>query len=146
MRSALVLITALSLLGCAAQPKQTFIRTDGQTSKVNPAVVQQFEIDKTVCEGETQKANLSGASYCSGVVGCAAEGASRGNAMQAVAKGCMAQRGYVLVLEEEAEARAAEFRRMSAAQNPPEPAKHPAPVTSAKKPAGPVPVRSADAR
>jgi len=90
-------LVALVLSGCAgptvaprvgysmlpAQPaeKGIWLRTDGQSGKNNPAIAQQFAADKTAC--------LNGID---------------------VDRGCMAQRGYLLVAESQVEAKAAELR------------------------------------
>jgi hypothetical protein len=98
------LIGAVALSGCATEVANKWVRTDGQSVMNNPALVKQFEIDKTICEGEMQKANLSGSSYCSGVGDCIATGIARGSAMAVVGKGCMAQRGYLLTPDPDAPA------------------------------------------
>jgi len=72
------------------------VRTDGQSVANNPVLVKQFEVDKIVCEGEMQKANLSGSSYCRGLVDCVGTGIARNQSMEVVGKGCMASKGYVL--------------------------------------------------
>jgi hypothetical protein len=96
-----------------------WIRTDGQRITENPAFAQKFEVDKTVCEGEMQKANLSGAQFCRGLADCIIQGQQRGSAVGIVGKGCMADRGYVLVPEDEAPSRLAEFRAASISQQAP---------------------------
>jgi hypothetical protein len=109
-------VTALTvaIAACAQQTKTTWLRLDGQSVKENPGFAQKFEIDKLACFGETQKANLSGSTYCRGIADCAITGAERENAMGAVGRGCMAERGYVSVPEDQAAARAAEFRAQQA--------------------------------
>jgi hypothetical protein len=104
------------ILGVELPERDQHGGTDGQTAKENPALASQFEIDKTVCEGDMQKANLSGTTFCQGV-GCVGASIDRGNAMQTVGKGCMAQRGYVQVPEEQAAAKSAEFAALR--RNPP---------------------------
>jgi hypothetical protein len=109
MRTISLVLAALCLVGCAEQPKQVFIRTDGQAIRNNAVLTHQFEIDKTICAGDTQKANMSGTQFCRGAMECAMADIARGEQMKDVAKGCMAQKGYVMVLETESDAKIAEF-------------------------------------
>lgn len=104
-------LAAITLVACQQTVKNLWVRTDGQTVKDNPALASQFEVDKVVCEGEMSKANLSGTQFCRGIIDCASQSVARSEAVMVVAKGCMAQRGYILVPETEAEAKSAEFRR-----------------------------------
>jgi hypothetical protein len=53
-------IAAVLVSGCAAQPNIVWLRTDGQRMTGNAALSQQLDVDKTVCQGEGQKANMSG--------------------------------------------------------------------------------------
>lgn len=127
VRWGVLALAGVVLAGCAQQPKVVWLRTDGQLTRNNPALATQFEVDKTVCEGETQKANLSGAQFCRGFGDCLAQSIERNQGMATVARGCMAQRGYMLVPEAEAEAKAAELRVQAsppvAAAPPPAPAR-----------------------
>jgi hypothetical protein len=116
MKRGITMALAVLLAGCAAQPKPVFIRLDGQSIAGNPVLAQQFEIDKTICEGDTQKANMAGVNLCRGTVDCLYAGIERNNQMLSVAKGCMAQHGYMLVAEEEAEAKKAELRGLAKQQ------------------------------
>ncbi len=114
----LVAFAATAVLVACAQPiKQVWIRIDGQPIIATPANMQQFEIDQTICGGRTQAANLSGTQYCRGIADCIVQGEQRGQGMGAVAKGCMAERGYMQVPEPEAETRAAAFRSTATARN-----------------------------
>jgi hypothetical protein len=131
MRVSVVLAGALLVTGCAQQVKQVWIRTDGQRGVGNPAFAQQFEIDKTVCVGEMQKANLSGVAVHGGGLAGLAVAMERDAAADDVQKGCMAQRGYVLVPEDQADARAAAY---AAASRPPPPA---SPAPSQRRPPKP---------
>jgi hypothetical protein len=112
MRMFAMLAGALLLFGCAQQVKQSWVRLDGQSIRENPLFLQQYETDSMICTGETQKANLQSNAYCQGIAGCVVAGAVRGNQLQTVANGCMAQKGYVLVPEDQAAAKAAELRAM----------------------------------
>ena len=112
MRFATVVALALVLASCAVKPevKMVNIRTDGQSIRGNPALVQQFEIDKAICEGEMSKANMGGTQFCRGIIDCAAQSQQRGQGMQVVGRGCMAERGYIYVPESEMEERLAALR------------------------------------
>jgi hypothetical protein len=102
---AIATVAALVLSGCAgptvaptvgygmlpAPPaeKEIWLRTDGQSGKNNPTIAQQFAADKAAC----------------------------GNGID-VDRGCMAQRGYLLVAESQVETKAAELRA-AASSTPP---------------------------
>ncbi len=76
------------------------VRVDGQTVRENPVLQTQAEIDGTSCLGERNKAALSGVSVASGGIAAVAAAADRSNAADTVARGCMAEKGYLLVKEE----------------------------------------------
>jgi hypothetical protein len=108
-------VLTLALAGCQTasqqQPKQVWVRADGQSIRGNPRLEQQGQIDLTICKGETQKAAVGMAPiYYSGIAGAvnaAMIEQQRGSALKDVAIGCMAEKGYILSTEEEAEARRA---------------------------------------
>jgi len=145
MRRVLI-VAILAVTGCAG-PKMVWLRTDGQSGANDPVLSQQFQIDKTVCLGEREKADLSGVTLSQGGLAGVAASVNRSNAADAVAQGCMAQKGYVLVKEDEVAQKSAEFaaiaaekaRREAAANAPPpaQPAAQPAPKTAAVKPKPP---------
>lgn len=99
---------AMVLAGCAAQ-QLAYVRTDGQRIKTDPVMEQQFQIDAAICNGEMQKANVSGVTFTGGGIAGAVAAANRSNAVGQVAQGCMAQKGYVVVKQEEADAKIAQF-------------------------------------
>jgi hypothetical protein len=92
-------LAALALAGCAgpiagsggasAPPvvESVWLRTDGQSGRDNPAIVQQFEVDKAAC--------LAGAEPD---------------------RTCMAARGYILVQADQAAARATQLRSAAGGQ------------------------------
>ena len=112
LRIVVVVACALVLASCAVKPevKMVNIRTDGQSIRGNPALIQQFEIDKSICEGEMSKANLGGTQFCRGIIDCAVQSEQRGQGVTVVGRGCMAQRGYILVPETEMDERLAALR------------------------------------
>lgn len=73
-----------------------WVRSDGQSGRSNPALVDQFAADRAAC----------------GIAANSDNGALRG------AEPCMSQRGYVLVPASQAEATAAKFRASTGAQFP----------------------------
>ncbi|MGH6875934.1 MAG: hypothetical protein ACREHV_01005 [Rhizomicrobium sp.] len=94
----MAIAAALALAGCAtaAQEQLAWVRADGQPIAGNPALLQQYQLDHTACEGEMQKANLSGQTFCpGGAIACAINDVERQRSMLAVGKGCMANRGYL---------------------------------------------------
>jgi hypothetical protein len=99
-----------ALGGCAtAPPPMAWIRTDGKRAAGDLVLAQQFDVDRTVCLGERQKATLAGVTIANGTLGAALAAQERGNSADAVAKGCMAEKGYLMVPEAEAETRRAEM-------------------------------------
>lgn len=73
--------------GSSGSDRGIWVRSDGQSGRDNPALAQQFASDKASCSDRGQVNQL-----------------------------CMAHRGYVLVPESQAAAKAAEFRAARAAQ------------------------------
>lgn len=110
MRRVLVgvcLFSSVALSGCARE--MVYLRIDGQRGSADPVLAQQFEVDRTICSGEMQKANVSGVTFAGGGMAGVAAQIERSNAVGQVAQGCMAQRGYISVPKEEAEAKMAEL-------------------------------------
>jgi hypothetical protein len=126
------LILSTALAGCAANT--AYIRTDGQDVAGDAVLVQQFEIDQTICMGEMQKANVSSMRFDRGGRVGAAE---RSNTVGQIAQGCMAKKGYILVKENEAPARMVEYAAIAEVKKKREtearPAQHPAPAEAKKK-------------
>ncbi len=133
MRSVVLVFAALALTGCAT--KTVYLLADGRSPGSDPVLNQQFEMDSTVCQGELQKANLSGSLRDWGAI-------SRGTAVNQVGQGCMAEKGYVSVPEDQVAAKQQELaaiaaekaRREAAAAAPPPPQPTPARKTAAVKP------------
>ena len=83
---------AALVAGCAAASQNmTWIRGDGRAVLGDAVLMRRFDVDRTICFGERQKA-----------------------AVDAIARGCMAQRGYLLVPQNEAAARSAELAAIAA--------------------------------
>ncbi|MGN8150917.1 hypothetical protein ACTJK5_01450 [Agrobacterium sp. 22094] len=109
--------SAMMLLSsCQTAPtNQIWLRTDGRSQVGNPHLMQQFEIDRTVCVGETQKSAVGApVVYSDGSIGSTVSAAmvtgQKSDALNDVMKGCMAQKGYVMVPKDQAPAMAAQFR------------------------------------
>jgi hypothetical protein len=90
-------------------------------------------MDATSCLGERSKAALSGVTVSSGSVAGIAASIERGNAADTVQRGCMADRGYVQVLEEQAEEKHAQLLAVAEARRQQEAAAQPASVVAAKR-------------
>lgn len=103
------------LAACATQPKVMWLRLDGQRTSDNPVLHQQAEVDKTICAGEMQKANVSGVTVANGTIASIVAAQQRSDAVGDVLKGCMAEKGYILVKEEEAEAQRQQLLATAAA-------------------------------
>jgi hypothetical protein len=113
----LVMAMAVAVSGCAAPMKSIYVRADGRRGSDDPALAAQFDLDTNICVGEAQKANLSGVTLAGGGLAGVVAQAQRSNAAGDVRIGCMAQKGYVYVPEDQAAAKSAEFAKIAAAQN-----------------------------
>lgn len=121
MRRWMTLGGLLAVAGCqTANPYDgsIWVRTDGQKGSGNPVLTAQYDVDSAICVGEVQKAAVgSPVIYYQGLAGMvsAAMIADQKTAgLVDIMKGCMAQKGYVLVPLKDAEVVAAEFRRQAA--------------------------------
>ncbi|MCK1520334.1 hypothetical protein [Bradyrhizobium sp. 17] len=133
MRRFGVVALCVVLGGCAAAPKMGWVRVDGQSARENPVLTTQFEVDKTSCLGERNKAALSGVTVASGGLAGAIAAQERNNAADTVGQGCMAEKGYLLVKEEEADAKRAELAKVAELKKQQETAAA-APAPKPKKP------------
>lgn len=104
------------LAGCVSdQLPMTWVRTDGQRIGGNAALEQKIEIDKTICKGEAQKAGLAGQQQIYGGLTTQLVAARiKDDSMVDVAKGCMAEHGYVYVAEADAQAKLEAFAATAA--------------------------------
>lgn len=126
VRFLILALSIISLAGCAKPPPPLlWVRTDGRSAHDSPALEQQIGLDKTMCNGDAQKANLSaGTNPYGGIVPHAIEDSRRQGATNSVFEGCMASKGYALVPADNARAAAEEFaatkkeREKLAAQTP----------------------------
>lgn len=91
-------LALLALSACTSDKGKVWLRTDGQSVHSTPELAKQFEIDGAICDGEMKKAGLSyGSNRAEGLVPALAEDYNKAEGMLGVARGCMAQRGYLHV-------------------------------------------------
>lgn len=128
-------LLCVAVAGCTAATKTVWIRTDGQRIASDPVNLQQAQIDRTICQGETDKASLSGVTFTGGGMAGVAAAIERDNAAGRVASGCMAAKGYVQVPEDQAETRLQEFATITAEKKRREEAAAVPPAQSKKRPA-----------
>jgi len=120
----LSVVIAVSLTACATAPPMAWVRTDGKAASSDPQLSKQLQTDKTTCQGERDKTNLSDLTFAQvGFADMSIAAQDRTNAADAAASGCMAQKGYVLVPEAQAEAQRQQFAAQTAQAQPPIPAK-----------------------
>jgi hypothetical protein len=106
LRIGRVLLASATLAGCAyelsqPQPKMVWLRLDGQRGSGNPVLTQQFETNLSICLGKVQQEN------------------ERSQSVDAVAKACMAEKGYIQVPEDQAEAKSQELAAINAQRQAP---------------------------
>ena len=118
MAKFVVLGLAGFLAGCATAPQDplVFIRTDGQEIRGNAALTQQAQVDSTICAGQTQQSAVgmpiiyTGTGLAGALEG-AAVNSQRQSALGDVARGCMAQKGYIQVHESQKDEQLDELRK-----------------------------------
>jgi hypothetical protein len=134
---------ALSTCAHAPPPPMLWVRTDGQRTADNPALAQQGEIDKTICAGDAQKANLTSLTpvevnrYSLGLNNSVE--AERTQATLDAMKGCMAQKGYLLVPADQADAMSAQLAATAAQRQTVATPVPSAPATPRRAPSKPPP-------
>jgi uncharacterized lipoprotein YajG len=106
---------ALIFTSCAEPPRTAVLRVNGDRVTGNAVLEHTYRTDYAVCMGERQKAALSGVTAYGGSGGLAGIIASedRSTAADQVLVGCLAQKGYVIVPEAEADAKSAQFRAIA---------------------------------
>src|SRR5580704_4683846 len=89
---------AVMLAGCATttKPSAVWTRTDGRPVAGDAVLTQQFQIQRTICLGDGDKA--------------------RANATDAAFLGCMAQKGYMLVTADKTPISQEQFAKLDAEQ------------------------------
>ena len=103
--------------GCAenAPNRAVIVRIDGQPIPGNPVLKHAYDVDEAICKGEMQKANLSGVTLTNGGLAGLVSQIERQAAVTEVMRGCLAQKGYVVVREDEAATKNVEFQAIAEA-------------------------------
>jgi len=114
MRVLGIVAVSIALAGCASEPKTLWLRTDGQRATDNPVFKTQFELDGTACLEERKNAHQSSMTLASGGLASIAAAIDRSSATDTVQQGCMAEKGYLLVPEDQALAKQAELTAAAA--------------------------------
>ncbi|MGA2056619.1 MAG: hypothetical protein ABSG88_15055 [Bradyrhizobium sp.] len=139
MRKVHYVVLCAVLVGCAQQPKMLWLRADGQRASDDPALRTQYELDSTSCLGERNKANLSGVTFANGSLAGLAAAQNRSDAADTVQRGCMAEKGYLFVPEDQAPAKQAELAAIAQQKRQQElAAAAPAPTPPKRKPPPPL--------
>jgi hypothetical protein len=105
------IVGLLALAGCTQTAANKWVRTDGQSVFASTTLTQQFEIDRTICNGEIERARMAGPIVGGTMADRISAGIEQDRSAMIIARGCMAQRGYVLVPEAEVASKQAEFRQ-----------------------------------
>ena len=118
----LAALLVAALTGCATTPplppQTIWMRTDGRQGAGNPVMLQQFNVAKTVCVGEMQKANMSGVTVPASTFDAMMVQINGNAAAMDALKGCMAAQRYVLVPADQVEQLAAAARAAAASPAP----------------------------
>ena len=100
------LVADRELAGCASQ--DALVRMDGQEMRGNAQLQTRASADAMACQGERSKAHMAG--YSGGGLAQAIDRAMMGDQ---VFKGCMADRGYVVVPADKASEAVAHFQAVA---------------------------------
>lgn len=106
----LALVCALSLAGCQTSTPMNeqfiFVRVDGKRLADNPSYGAKFELDRTVCIADVQRSAVGApVIYYQGLAGAITASMIQNQQQAALVdifKGCMAGKGYVMVLQSQA--------------------------------------------
>ena len=131
MRSVIVLIAALALAACSMATRFAYLRADGRDISGDPALSQQFNRDSASCQAEMHN---GGGSYD-------ARYDDKITARVSAVQDCMEEKGYIVVMQRDAEAKQQELaakaaekarREAEAAAPPPPPPPPPSPPHKVK--------------
>jgi hypothetical protein len=144
LRSVIVLIATLALAACSMVTRFAYVRADGQDISGDPTLTQQFNRDRATCQAEMHRGGSSyDARYGDNI-------AAQGDAVQ----DCMEDKGYIVVMERDADAKQQELaakaaekarREAEAAAPPPAPPPPPPPPHKVKTKPKPKPEAPATA-
>ena len=120
----LPMLIAVLISGCADtgqdRPPMAVVRTDGQTIDNNKALRIAFTRDHMVCMAETEKAKMGVNTYRGGGYGGAVASAfadyDRDQSGEVVLRGCLAERGYVVVPKKDEVAAEVYYREANASK------------------------------
>jgi hypothetical protein len=90
------IMAAFVLGGCDTAPAWGWKRIDGQSAREDPALMKQFQADRTACLGARQQAGIVGAAGERGLPSGTMRSMRDHEAMDVI-QDCMAQKGYVAV-------------------------------------------------
>ncbi len=142
LRFGILVLAALALAACSLATRFSYVRADGQDIG-DPALARQFNNDRATCQAEMhQGGSGSDARYNNNI-------AAGADAVQ----DCMEAKGYIVVMERDAEAKQQELaakaaekaRREAEAAAPPPPPPAPPPPRKLKAKPKPKPVAPATA-
>ena len=129
-------VIAVSLTACASAPQMAWVRTDGKSTSSDPASSQLLQTDKTICQGEREKVNLSDVTFTqAGFADMSIAAHNRTDALDAAVNACMAEKGYVLVPGDQAEAQRQQFAAVEATKQAQQTAQAQPPRSEKKRPA-----------
>jgi hypothetical protein len=113
-----------------------WVRTDGKSTSSDPALSQLFQTDKTTCQGEREKVNLSDVTFTqTGFADMSIAAHNRTDAIDAAVNACMTDKGYVLVPGDQAEAQRQQFAAVEATKQAQQTAQAAPPKPAKKRPA-----------
>ena len=90
------ILGGLALGGCDATPDWGWKRIDGQSAREDPALMKQFQADRSACLGAPQQAGLVGAAGERGLPSGTLRSMRDHEAVDVI-QDCMARKGYVVV-------------------------------------------------
>lgn len=113
--SVILALATASLCACVSRQPEVayeFVRTDGRDFTTDTALAQQERIDATICTGEVNKAKAAmPPAYSPNMFEQVNMEINQSRALDAIASGCMAERGYLYVRSDQAAAIRAEFAK-----------------------------------
>ncbi len=143
LRFGILVLAALALAACSMVTRFAYVRADGQDISGDPTLTQQFNKDRATCQAEMHRGGSSyDARYSDNI-------AAGSDAVQ----DCMEEKGYIVVMERDADAKQQELaakaaekaRREAEAAAPPPPPPPPFPPRKLKAKPKPKPAAPATA-
>jgi hypothetical protein len=122
MRVLSAIFLAVGIVGCAGQMQMSWIRADGVPSSGDSRLTREFDTAKAACLGVQPSAP-----------GTKSGGGDLALDTSETARACMADRGFVLVRANEADAKAAELRAIAEKKRAEEAPAAPPPAQAPKR-------------